>query len=97
MEGLYEEALCIELEERSLACERQKRIKAIYKGREIGEFFADVIVDNRVVLELKSVSKLAPVHEAQLISYLKLAEIHVGLLINFNVAVLKQGIKRLVV
>ena len=97
MESLYEEALCIELEERGLAFERQKRIIANYKGHEIGKSFADVVVENRVVLELKSVSALAPVHEAQLISYLRLAKVHVGLLINFNVATLKKGVKRLVV
>lgn len=97
LETIYEEAFCIELDERNLKYERQKNIEIQYKAREIGRFFLDIIVENRVIIELKSVKLLAPVHEAQLIGYLRLANLHVGLLINFNVATLKEGIKRIVV
>ena len=97
LESVYEEALCIELYLRQLCYERQKKIELDYKGFEIGTFFVDIIVENSVVVELKSVASLAPVHEAQLISYLKLTGLRRGLLINFSVATLKEGIKRFVV
>ena len=97
LESIYEEALCIELGLRRLNYERQKHIKLSYKGHAIGDFFVDIIVENDVIVELKSVANLAPVHEAQLISYLKLTGIRRGLLINFSVATLKEGIKRIVV
>lgn len=97
LESVYEEALCIELGLRELAFERQKKIELNYKGHEIGTFFVDIIVENSVIVELKSVANLAPVHEAQLISYLKLTGIRRGLLINFSVATLKNGIKRIIV
>ena len=97
LENVYEEALCIELDLRQLSYERQKHIKLAYKGHAIGDFFVDIIVEKEVIVELKSVANLAPVHEAQLISYLKLTGIRRGLLINFSVATLKEGIKRIVV
>ncbi len=97
LESVYEEALCIELDLRQLSYERQKKIKLDYKGHEIGIFYVDIIVESSVIVELKSVTNIAPVHEAQLISYLKLTGLHCGLLINFSVATLKNGIKRLVV
>ncbi len=96
LESVYEEALCIELEERGLSLERQKRIDIDYRGRIIGDLFADIIVESGVILELKSVEKLLPIHTAQLLTYLKLTGIQKGLLINFNVATLKQGIKRII-
>lgn len=96
LENIYEEALCIELDQRQLSYERQKKIELNYKGHEIGTFFVDIIVENSVIVELKSVANLAPVHEAQLISYLKLTELRRGLLINFSVATLREGIKRIV-
>ena len=95
LESLYEEALCIELEERNLRFERQKLLEIDYKGRNIGTFFVDIMVENRVILELKAVKKLLPVHEAQLLCYLRLTDLRIGLLINFNVATLRQGIKRM--
>ena len=97
IESVYEAALCIELERIGLAYERQKVLTVNYKGHEIGTFVADLIVENRVIVELKAVKDLAAVHEAQLIGYLRLANLRVGLLINFNVAVLKQGLRRIVV
>ena len=97
LESLYEEALCIELHERNLEFERQKLLEISYKGHDIGTFVVDIIVENRVVVELKSVRQLAPIHEAQLLSYLHLTKCSIGLLLNFNVAVLKQGVKRMAV
>ena len=97
MESVYEAALCIELERLGLTYERQKVLTVNYKGHEIGTFVADIVVENSVIVELKAVKELAAVHEAQLIGYLKLANLQVGLLINFNVAVLKKGVKRIVV
>ncbi|MDE2950883.1 MAG: GxxExxY protein [Chloroflexota bacterium] len=97
LESIYEEALCIELDLRQLRYERQKKIELNYKGHEIGTFIVDIIVENSVIVELKSVANLAPVHEAQLISYLKLAKLRRGLLINFSVTTLREGIKRIIV
>ena len=94
LEQLYENALCIELSGREIRYEQQKRISVKYKGHDAGSLFADLVVEDRVIVELKSVSELAPIHEAQLISYLKLSKIKTGLLINFNVVSLKTGIKR---
>lgn len=97
LESIYEEALCIELYLRKLSYERQKMIELNYKGHKIGTFFVDIIVENSVIVELKSVANLAPVHEAQLISYLKLAGLRRGLFINFSVTTLREGIKRIIV
>lgn len=97
LESIYEEALCIELGLHQLNFERQKKIELRYKGHEIGTFFIDLVVDDSVIVELKSVAKLAPVHDAQLINYLKLTGLRRGLLINFHGATLKEGVKRIVV
>lgn len=96
LENVYEDALCIELEERGLRFERQKVIELTYKGRTISDLVTDWIVENRVIIELKSVEKLLPVFTAQLMTYLKLTNLSTGLLINFNVPVLKDGIKRII-
>lgn len=96
LERVYEDALCIELEERKIRYERQKNIEINYKGRMIGDLIADVIVENRVIIELKSVETLLPIHTAQLLTYLKLTNLKIGLLINFNVPILKDGVKRIV-
>ncbi len=95
LEQLYEEALCIELERRNLSFERQKSLIIDYKGHNIGSFRLDLLVEDRVILELKSVKEILPVHEAQLLCYLRLADMPIGLLINFNVDVLRSGIKRM--
>ena len=97
LESVYEAALCIELDLRQLNYERQKKYELDYKGHDVGTFYVDLIVENSVVVELKSVTTLAPVHKAQMINYLKLSEIRYGLLINFSEAVLKDGIKRIAV
>lgn len=86
----------VELKLRRLPFEHQKPIALEYKGHPVGtELKIDLLVTNLVVVELKSVALLLPVHEAQLLTYLKLTKCPVGLLINFNVPVIKQGIKRM--
>lgn len=84
LESVYENALCIELDELGVAYERQKHLEVVYKGYNIGEFVADVIVDDKIILELKAVSKLVPAHSAQLINYLTITKLKVGLLLNFG-------------
>ena len=96
-EEIYERSLRRELTLRGIRFESQKRIPLIYKGEKVGDDLrVDMIVGEKAVVELKVVEKLAPIHEAQLLTYMKLTECRVGLLINFNVAVLKDGIKRIV-
>jgi GxxExxY protein len=96
VERVYEDALCIELAERGLAFERQKHLEINYKGHDIGELFVDIIVEHRVIVELKSVRELAPIHKAQLMTYLRVSNMGLGLLINFNVPNLAQGVQRVV-
>jgi GxxExxY protein len=96
LESVYEAALAVELELRGLRFERQKPVPLQYKGREIGEGRLDLLIAGRLVVELKAVDALAPIHRAQVISYLKATHLPLGLLINFNVPVLKDGIERLV-
>jgi GxxExxY protein len=93
LESIYEDALCIELEERGIPFERQAKISLGYKGREIGSGRVDLLV-NRAVVELKAVDAFSPVFTAQVLSYLRLTGCRVGLLINFNVPVLHEGIKQ---
>jgi GxxExxY protein len=98
LESAYEECLCRELELRNLPFHRQKALPLLYKGVEIDcGYRLDIVVHNEVILELKSCSSLEPIHEAQLLTYLRLTGIKIGLLINFNVPILKDGIKRLVI
>ena len=95
LESAYEECLCHEFKLRSFPFERQKELPIEYKGVKLDcGYRLDVVVWNKVILELKSCNELQPIHEAQLLTYLKLTNIKVGLLINFNVSVLKEGIKR---
>ncbi len=96
LERVYEDALCIELSDRNIQFERQKHIGVLYKGHDVGNYIADLIVEKRAIIEVKAVSRLAPVHTAQLINYLKICNLRAGLLINFNVPSLKEGIKRIV-
>jgi GxxExxY protein len=96
LESLYEEALSIELGLRRIPFERQKPIAVNYKGHAIGEGRVDLIVGDELLVELKAVEALAPIHKAQVLSYLKATEFHLGLLINFNVPVLRSGIQRVV-
>ena len=97
LESIYEECLCIEFGKRSMSFERQKEINIEYKGVRLeSKYRIDLVVSKMIVVELKTVDELAPIHDAQILSYLKLTGLKVGLLINFNVPVLKDGIKRLV-
>jgi len=97
LESAYEESLCHELKVRGIPFERQVELPVEYKGMKLSVGYRmDMVVNRLVVLELKSVEKLMPIHEAQLLTYLRLSKIWLGLLINFNVPVLKGGIKRLV-
>ena len=96
LESTYEECMAFELQHRNLAVKRQLELPIIYKGSKLNQNYRiDLLVNNQVVIELKSVSKIGPIHNAQLLTYLKLAKKRYGLLLNFNVPVMKQGIKRL--
>jgi len=75
---------------------RQFQISVVYKGKYLSDYRLDLLVENDVIVELKAVNKIEPVFEAQLLSYLKMADKKIGLLINFNVTVLKNGIKRMI-
>ncbi len=95
LESVYEAALAYELTERGLPVERQKPVPIAYKGLRFDEGFRiDLLVAGEVVVELKCVETLLPIHDAQVISYLKLCGLKVGLLLNFKVPVLRQGIRR---
>lgn len=96
-EKVYEAALCVELGLRQIAHVRQAEIGVAYKGEPVGEGRVDILVEGQLILELKAVEALAPVHTAQVIAYLKATGHPLGLLINFNVPLLKKGgIKRIV-
>lgn len=96
LDNVYEDALCIELAERGLSFERQQRLEINYKGHDIGDLYVDIIVEGWVIVELKSVRELAPIHKAQLMTYLRVSNLGLGLLINFNVPNLAQGVQRVV-
>jgi len=97
LESGYEEYLCHELELRGLHHERQKPLPVVYKGRKLDcGYRLDVVVENAIVLELKSSEKIEPIYEAQLLTYLKLSGLHLGLILNFNVSMMRDGIKRIV-
>ena len=95
LESAYEECLCCELSLRNIPFERQVSLPVTYKGIKLDcGYVMDLIVDQKVLLELKAVDEIHPVFEAQLLTYLRLTSMRVGLLVNFNVPVLKDGIKR---
>jgi GxxExxY protein len=96
LESIYEEALCVELTDKRIPFERQKEINLLYKDREIGRHRIDLLVGKLLIVELKTVEALAEIHQAQLISYLKAMRLTLGLLINFNVPILKNGIRRVI-
>ena len=97
LESAYEECLSYELTQRGLLIERQKPVPIIFKEVKLDcGYRIDILVNDLVIIELKSVDALIPVHEAQILTYLKFANKQVGLLINFNVKLLKEGIKRYV-
>lgn len=97
LESVYEECMAVEFRMRKIRFERQRPIPIHYKGQRIAaNLKVDLFVEGSVVVELKAAEKLLPVHDAQLLTYLRLVDARVGLLINFNVRVLKGGLKRLV-
>ena len=96
LEKLYQEAMFIEMELNSLHVEKNVKIPVEYKGKAIGDYFIDLLVEDAVILELKSVERHDPVFEAQILSYMKLTGKKVGLLINFSSKMVKDGIKRFV-
>src|SRR6266849_1116430 len=96
LESAYEECLCYELKQSGLSFRRQVPLPVIYKAIRLDcGYRIDVVVEEQVILELKTVERLMPIHEAQILTYLKLSGLHTGLLLNFNTAVLKDGIRRL--
>ena len=96
-ESVYEECLCFELNQQGLFVERQKELPVIYKSikMEIG-FRTDLIVENKVIVEIKSVEAITPVHQKQVLAYLRLTRLKLGLLVNFNESLIKSGIQRIV-
>lgn len=98
LEGIYEECLCREFEERGIQYERQKEIPILYKGEKIScSYRIDLVVGGQVIVELKSCSRIERIHEAQIMTYMKLTQIDIGLLINFNTVMLKDGIRRIII
>ena len=96
LEKIYVQCLCLELNTLGLSIEREKPIPLMYKGIKLGaDFKADIVVEDRLIVEIKAVTEMNPLYEAQLISYLTLSGLPTGLLINFNVILLKDGIRRL--
>ena len=96
IESVYEEALVYEIDLNHIPYERQVKVTVAYKEHAVGEGRLDLLVAKILPVELKAVEALAPIHQAQLISYLKMTGLQLGLLINFNVPLLKQGIKRVI-
>ena len=97
LEAVYEEALAVELTLREIPFRRQRPLSVGYKGHDVGEGRPDFIVEDQLVVEVKAVASLAPIHKAQVISYLKAADQQLGLLLNFKTYVLKDGgIRRVV-
>lgn len=97
LESAYEECLCHELRLGGITFTRQQPLPVLYKGIHLDcGYRLDVVVEGRVILELKTVDRVMPIHEAQILTYLRLAGMHTGLILNFNVPALRQGIKRMV-
>ncbi|NRD21555.1 GxxExxY protein [Winogradskyella eckloniae] len=97
LESVYEEILYTELKNEGLIVERQKPLPVIWRGKQLDlNFRTDLIVENKVIIEVKSVQEIHPVHPKQLLTYLKLSGLKLGLLINFNSPLIKTGITRIV-
>ena len=98
LESTYEACLCYEFEKQNIKFEKQKELVINYKGIDLNNGYRiDILVENTIVIELKSVEALMPVHTAQIMTYLKLSNRHLGLLINFNVTNLQHGIRRYII
>jgi GxxExxY protein len=97
LESAYEACLAFELADRGLSVERQKALPVIYRDINLDcGYRLDLLVEEKVIIEIKAVDRLLPIHSAQLLSYLKLSGCKVGLLINFNVKILKNGLRRII-
>jgi GxxExxY protein len=96
LESVYGDALAIELEQRSIRFLKEVEVSVNYKGKKVGTGRMDFVIGDTIIIELKAVENLRPVHDAQVISYLKMTGYPLGLLINFNVPLLKEGIRRLI-
>jgi len=96
IESVYEQALCVELGLRQIPYVRQASFNVAFKGLPVGIARVDLLVDNCLIVELKSVAQLLPIHRSQLISYLRATNAPLGLLINFNVKLMKTGIRRVI-
>lgn len=97
LESVYETAICYELDKMRIEYSRQQDMPAVYEDVEMDlGFRTDIIVEEKVIIEIKSIEALLPVHQKQLLTYLKLANLKLGLLVNFNVALIKEGITRIV-
>ena len=97
LESVYEEILYIELKNEGLTVERQKPLPVVWRGKDLDlNYRTDLIVENKVIIEVKSVQEIHPVHPKQLMTYLKLTNLKLGLLINFNSPLIKTGITRIV-
>lgn len=96
MESVYQRALAIEMAARGLSFAREAPVRLVYKGQDVGEARLDFLVQEQVIVELKAVDALHPIHHAQVINYLRATHLPLGLLINFNVTALKDGIERIV-
>ena len=95
-EAVYASAARLELTERKIAFESEKRFAVKYRGKFLRHQRVDLLVDEKLVVEIKSVERLHPVYKAQVVSYMRVAGVRAGLLVNFNVPLLKQGIQRIV-
>jgi GxxExxY protein len=94
LEATYEEALCIEFSDAGMKFQRQLPFPIIYKGRNLGQYRLDLLVDEQVIVEIKSVERFDSVFEAQILTYLRVTGKRIGLLINFNSRLLRDGVKR---
>tara|TARA_B100000315_G_scaffold257520_1_gene306635 strand:- start:2012 stop:2392 length:381 start_codon:yes stop_codon:yes gene_type:complete len=97
LESAYEECLCRELALRNISFEREKPLAVLYKDVKMDcGYRLDILVEGLVILELKATNRIEPIHEAQLLTYLKLSKLKLGILLNFNVPIMRNGIKRIV-
>jgi GxxExxY protein len=96
-EAVYRSALTTEFDAAGLVYKREVRLPALYKGRQVGTYRIDFVVEDQVVVEIKSVERMHPIFETQVLTYLRVAKKRIGLLINFNSRLLKDGVKRLAV
>ena len=98
LESAYEHCLAYEIARRGLSVERQVALPIVYEGEKLDAGYRlDLVIDGAVIVEVKAIDALAPIHDAQVLTYLKLSGLRIGLLMNFNVALLKQGLRRFVV